>query len=126
MCKAVCFIIDSIESNLKVFVSMLFLVCVPLMCSTINGVYCQNVRFISDLTIALSSSHSNELWQTQDAWFCLLCSVMADYPPPLYPLPGSHCISCTPLYYCLYSALQQVIYLNIFDLMVNYYLRLLN
>ena len=38
-----------------------------------------------NLTIALSSSSNfNEVWQTQDTWFCLLCSVRAVFLSPFH------------------------------------------
>ena len=43
-------------------------------CHHVNGV--SGIQFWFNLTIALSSSHNYiEVWQTPDAWFCLLCSL---------------------------------------------------
>ena len=51
---------------------MLLLVCTVFHFAAKHGVFSQSFKFWSEPTIALSSSHhSNELWQTEDAWFCL-------------------------------------------------------
>ena len=39
----------------------------------VDGMYGQNVQFCSYLVTALSSSHNfNEVWQTPDAWYCIM------------------------------------------------------
>ena len=47
----------------------------------VNGVYGQ--KYLSHPIIALFSSHnSNEVWQTENAWFCLLCTIRTVFVPP--------------------------------------------